>query len=187
MRIFNAIRERSVFKKLDKDVPMADLLAAMFHGMSATIYAIYVFWAIVALVFGIPNLIAANGDVWQNVFSALCLVIAAPACFGATFWPSFARLEALAGSSFIGLIVLYIGTLISNVITHTGSASWADVVIISSVLVMPICRTIIVLVLLIRQAAKEKSERAERDAQLRAEMVGEIREIRERLDTDGAY
>lgn len=145
---------KSVFLPLPKGSSMESMLAAYFHRASATIYFVYCIWSVVAIVLGIPSLIAANGEQWQTIFSISVLIFAAPSCFGATFWPSFARLEAFAGSAFVGLILLYIGFLTSNAIHGLGP--WAGVILITSVLVLPGCRVIIVCVFLLRQARSRK-------------------------------
>lgn len=136
---------------------MEVILVALFHRASATLYAIYAAWAVIAFSTGIPSLVAANGQLWQVIFSGLTLITAAPACFGATFWPVFARLEALAGSSFVGLIAVYTATIFYAAVI--GEGPWAGVVIILSVLVMPLCRTIVVIVLLLRQSKEDRAIR----------------------------
>ena len=133
---------------------MEAILASLFHRASATIYACYVVWSIVAIFNGIPSLVAANGSQWQVLFSIAVAITATPAMFGATFWPLFARLEAFAGSAFVGLILLYIGFLVANQLAGVGTGSWAGVFLIMSILVIPGCRCVVVIVFLMRQAAE---------------------------------
>lgn len=145
-----AMASRSVFARLPKAASMETILAAMFHRLSATLYAIYGVWAIVATVAGIPSLIAANGEQWQTIFSIAVLMCTIPSCIGATFWPVFARLELFSGVIFTTLLAIYIFFLVGNALFNEGS--WSGAVIISSVLVVPLVRLIIVFIFLLRQA-----------------------------------
>jgi hypothetical protein len=129
---------------------MEAILAVMFHRLSASLYLIYCVWAVFAIVDGIPSLVSANGQQWQTLFSMAVLIFAAPSCFGATFWPSFARLELFAGAAFTTLLGIYIFYIIGNALF--GGGSWAAVVIISSVVIVPLARLAIVILFLLRQA-----------------------------------
>lgn len=140
----------SVFRRLPKGSSMEHVLSIMFHRLSATLYAIYCAWAVVSIIDGIPSLVAANGSQWQVIFSSAVLIFAAPSAFGATFWPLFARLELYAGLAFTTLLVLYLTYLLGSVLF--GDGSWAGVVIIASVLVVPACRFAIVVMFLLQQA-----------------------------------
>lgn len=144
---------KSVFAPIGKGAAMEAILAALFHRASATIYMLYGLWAIIGSIYGVPSLIAANGVEWQTLFSIAVAISAAPACFGATFWPSFARMEAFAGTFFVGLILLYMGFLIANQVNQIGTGSWSGVFLIASILVIPTCRCVVVIIFLLRQAA----------------------------------
>lgn len=145
---------RSVFKPLPKGTAMDTILTSMFHRLSATLYLIYCAWAVAAIIDGIPSLARANGEQWQTLFSIAVLIFAAPSCFGATFWPSFARLELFAGAAFTSILGIYIFFLFGNSLFHGGAISY--VVIVMSVLVVPLARLIIVVVFLLRQAEERK-------------------------------
>lgn len=150
------IIRRSVFEPVGKGASMEAILASLFHRASATIYFLYVVWAAISIPAGIPSLIAARGTDWQVLFSIAILIATVPACFGAIFWPSFARLEAFMGTAFVGLIILYIGWLVANQVTGVGQGTWAGVFLISSILVMPTCRCVVVIIFLIRQAEERE-------------------------------
>ena len=145
---------RSVFKPNPKGAAMDTILTSMFHRLSATLYLIYCIWAVISTIDGIPSLARANGEQWQTLFSMAVFIFAAPSCFGATFWPSFARLELFAGAAFTTLLGIYIFFLFGNAIFHGGA--WSGVVVIGSVLVVPLARLIIVIVFLLRQAEERK-------------------------------
>jgi len=146
---------RSVFLPMDKKASMETILSIMFHRLSATLYFIYAVWAVVAVINGIPSLVAANGEQWQTIFSIAVFIFAVPSCFGATFWPSFARLELFAGAAFTTLLAIYIFFLVGNALFNGGS--WSGFVIIASVMVVPLSRLIIVILFLVKQADERKA------------------------------
>lgn len=148
---------RSVFAPIGKGASMEAILAALFHRASATIYLMYSLWSIVAIFYGIPSLVAARGTDWQVLFSIGVVICAAPACFGATFWPNFARLEAYAGCAFVGLMILYVALLIGNQLNDVGTGSWSGVFLIVSLMIIPACRCIVVIIFLMRQAAAREA------------------------------
>lgn len=152
------IINKSVFKRLPKGASMEMTLAIYFHRLSATLYFIYSVWAVIAIFGGIPSLVQANGEQWQVIFSMAALVCTAPATFGATFWPSFARLEMFSGVAFAMLMALYVLVLLRSALFEGGP--WAAVVIISSVGVMPICRDVIVVKFLLDQVEDRKRRAA---------------------------
>ena len=158
--LLNFIRTKSVFNPMGNHASMESMLATSFHRASATVYFVYTLWAAAAIVNGIPSIIEANGIDVQTAYSIATLLLAAPACFGATFWPLFARLEAYAGSGFVGLILFYLATLLWDWITGDGSIT--GVIIIASILVIPASRLVIIVVFLIRQA-KANDQRPEND------------------------
>lgn len=149
-RIFN----KSVFRRMEKGSAMETVLATMFHRLSATLYLIYCVWAVVSIVVGIPILIRANGEEWQTLFSIAVLCLAAPSCFGAAFWPSFARLELFAGAMFTALLCVYMFFVVSGAL-FSGD-SWARVILVSSVLVVPAFRFTIVMLFLLKQAEERE-------------------------------
>jgi hypothetical protein len=158
VKFLKTIRDRSVFATIGKGAEMNAILAALFHRASASIYLCYVLWSTISVFYGIPSLVAARGTDWQVLFSIAVVITAAPACFGATFWPSFARMEAFAGTAFVGLMILYVILLVGNQINNVGSGSWSGVFLILSLMIMPACRCVIVLIFLVRQAAaREKA------------------------------
>lgn len=144
----------SVFRPLAQGTAMDSILTAMFHRLSATLYLIYCIWAVVAIIDGIPSLAQANGEQWQTLFYMAVLVFAAPSCFGATFWPNFARLELFAGAGFTTLLAVYVFFLLGNAFFSGDALSYA--VIVTSVLVVPLARLIIVIMFLLRQAEERK-------------------------------
>lgn len=152
--------EASVFKRLSEGSAMSDRIAAYFHRASAIIYFIYSMWAILALIDGIPSLILAQGQDWQLLFSAVALVFTGPAAFGATFFPKYARTEMASGLLFVGLMLLYVGILVYSAIYLDGS--WAGATIISSILVIPVFRVMVVIILLLEQAKQKRKSRLSR-------------------------
>lgn len=152
LRVLN----KSVFRKIARGTAMNDILAVLFHRTAATMYFIYTLWAITSILTGIPTVTNSIGDLGQFTFSSLVLITAAPACFGATFWPSFARLELFAGSGFSMAILIYL-YLIFHSIINSGSAL-AGFILIWSIVVLPVARTVIVIIFLLRQAKERKSQ-----------------------------
>lgn len=143
-----------MFRPLPSGASMECVLSTMFHRLSATLYLIYSLWALIAIIDGIPSLIRANGEDWQMLFSIAVLLFAAPSCFGATFWPSFARLELFAGAAFTTLLVIYILFVAGNALF--GEGSWAGAAIVASVIVVPASRFAIVTRFLLSQAEDRK-------------------------------
>lgn len=152
--MIRSLFNKSVFRRMDKGSSMDTVLSTMFHRLSATLYLIYCVWAVVSIVVGIPSLIQANGEEWQTLFSIAVLALAAPSCFGATFWPSFARMELFAGAMFTSLLCIYVFFLVLGALS--GGGSWAGVLIVSSVLVVPAFRFAIVMLFLFKQAEERE-------------------------------
>lgn len=153
VRVLKGIFRRSVFKPIPVDTPMNDVLAVLFHRLAATVYLSYVLWGIVSLIYGLPSIVRAQGAEFQVLFSIGVIVTAAPSCIGSTFWPVLARLELFSSSGFISLLLLYGYFLAMNVIEHGGSP--AGIFLIISAAVMPSCRAVVIVVLLLRQAKGE--------------------------------
>lgn len=157
IRFSRDIIHKSVFRRIPKNTPMNDILAVLFHRLAATTYLLYALWAVFAIIDGIPSITRAQGDIFTFWFATAILVVTLPACLGATFWPRLARLELFAGGSFTGLLVFYYFVLFRGVIEqHTSIAGF---VILLSVVILPLCRTIVVVLLLIRQAKREQEAR----------------------------
>ena len=133
---------------------MNDILAVLFHRLAATLYLLYSLWAIVSIITGIPSISRLQGDTFQLIFSSVVLITTAPACVGATFWPILARLELFFSSGFIGLLLLYMYFVIYNILFSHGS--WAGSLLVVGYIVLPICRVVIITILLLRQAREEK-------------------------------
>lgn len=144
----------SVFKPLAQGTAMDTILTAMFHRLSATLYLIYCVWSVVSIIDGISSLAQASGEQWQTLFSMAVLVFAAPSCFGATFWPNFARLELFAGAGLTTLLGIYVFFIFGNAFFSGAAISYA--VIVTSVLVVPLARLIIVIMFLLRQAEERR-------------------------------
>jgi hypothetical protein len=159
MTILNKLKiiiTTSVFKSIPDNTAMNDVLATIFHRFSATVYAFYSLWAVISVFDGLPTIVKAEGDHFQFWFSVLVLITAAPSCLGATFWPHLARIELFFGASFGGLIALYLYFILKNVIE--GDGSFAGWFLIWSIMVLPTCRTIVVIVLLVRQERERKAK-----------------------------
>jgi hypothetical protein len=154
MTTLKNILRRSIFRKVPSDATMNDLLAILFHRTAATMYAIYALWAIVSIIGGLPSITHGLGDLGQITFSSLVLITSAPACFGAVFWPNMARMELVFGSGFTMTIIIYLYFLISRLIAAGGS--WAGFILVFSILVMPVARTSVVIIFLLRQAESRK-------------------------------
>jgi undecaprenyl pyrophosphate phosphatase UppP len=150
MKKFSNIVGRSVFKPLPKDQEMNSLLTVAFHRSAATLYMLYFLWGVASTVKGAPSLVQTNGQTWTTIFAVLIILTTAPACFGATFWPNYARLELFAGSSVSVLLAIYVVVLGYNAIL--GNNTWASVFLTLSILVIPTVRTVVVYLFLIRQA-----------------------------------
>lgn len=153
MTTLKNVLDNSVFNRTPRGLPMNDVLAVLFHRSAATLYLIYVFWAAISIVGGIPSVIHGLGGLGQIIFSVIVICTAGPACFGATFWPNMARLELFAGSSFIMSMLIYIFFLIQSTIQYGSSIS--SIFLALSFLVLPIARTAIVIVFLLRQTQEK--------------------------------
>lgn len=145
---------RTVFRRAKPNDSMSDMLALMFHRSTAVLYFVYIAWAIASVIGGIPTLIQAQGDGFQLLFSSLVLLCTLPACIGATFFPLFARLELYAGVAFSSLILVYLYFLIQRAATGE-SAIGVSVVVTLSYIVIPLCRSFIIYMFLLRQAKTE--------------------------------
>ena len=153
-RAYNA----SVFRKMPDDFTMSDIFAALFHRLAATLYLIYSAWAVVVVLRGITSLTAQQGTEWTTIFAGAVLLTVAPACLGASFFPRFANLELYSGAVFIALMGVYYFFLIRNTIETGGSE--AGVILLMSVIVMPLARTVIIMYFLIKQAEARRQAAA---------------------------
>ena len=134
---------------------MDSVLAVLFHRSAATLYFIYSLWAISALVVGILPITENLGStIGTLVFPLLIVLTAAPAGIGATFWPNMARLELFSGSSFCMVLLIYLYFIGARAVT--GEGNWAGLLVSLSFLVIPVARTVIVTLLLLRQAEERK-------------------------------
>lgn len=147
MRLFKILYSKSVFSPLGFPGSASDTLATLFHRTAATVYMLYAAWGFSSTLRGIPSVDSAFGDFSQFVFSFFVLVVALLACVGATFFPKTGRLELFAGASFAGLI--FFVYLLSQIID--GSVDGA--VLITSILVLPIARSVFIYLTLIKTAA----------------------------------
>lgn len=154
IKLSKRVLSKSVFRRIPHGTPMNDILAVLSHRFAATVYLIYAVWAVVSIITGIPSISREAGITFQLILSSLVLIIAGPACIGATFWPILARLELFFSSGFIGLLGLYLYFAINNVLTNNGS--WAGSILVLSFIVLPAYRVAIITVLLLRQAREEK-------------------------------
>lgn len=157
IKFSKAVFNRSVFRPLPHGTPMNDILAMLSHRFAATVYMLYAVWAIVSIITGIPTIVNEAGISFQIIFSSVVLIIAGPACIGATFWPVLARLELFFSSGFLGLLALYMYFVINNVVNNGGS--WAGTILILTYMALPAYRVAIITVLLLRQAREEKEAR----------------------------
>jgi len=157
-RVYNA----SVFRKMPDDFTMSDVFAALFHRLAATTYLIYSTWAIMVIFNGVPSLVRQQGDQWTTIFAAFVLLLAAPACIGATFFPQMARTELFSGAGFVALMAVYFYLLIADIITRGGG--FAGIMLLLSVVVMPLARTAIIVYFLLRQAKQRKAALAQSDS-----------------------
>lgn len=132
----------------------------MFHRGTAVLYFVYIAWAVASIIGGIPTLIQAQGDTFQLLFSSLVLICTLPACIGATFFPLFARLELYAGVAFVSLMVVYLYFLIQRAISGESVIGVSAVVTVSYI-VIPLFRSLIIYLFLLRQA--KTVTRAERE------------------------
>jgi uncharacterized membrane protein len=68
------------------------------------------------------------------------------------YFPRTAKLELLAASSFIVLLLIYMFFLFIKALTEHSPPSWAALTLIASCLVIPIARAAFIYVTLIKQA-----------------------------------
>jgi hypothetical protein len=154
INLFKRFVQASVFRKMPDDYTMSDIFAALFHRMAATLYLIYSGWAVLVLVDGVPSLLRQQGGEWTALFAVFVLLTTAPACFGATFFPKAARTELFSGFAFALMLLIYYYFLAIGVLNGTGSIAGFE--LLTSVIVMPICRTAIIIYFLLKQAKQRK-------------------------------
>lgn len=154
---------RSVFQRIPENTAMNDILAILFHRLAATVYLPYFIWAALATfsVLGSFKEQMPHDQVYLALFVVAVLVTSGASCFGATFWPRLARLELFTGASFVGLLVFYLGFALVDIFNNPipSDIRIANWVLLLSILVLPICRTIVVVLLLLRQAKEEDATR----------------------------
>jgi hypothetical protein len=148
----------SVFRKMPPDYSMSDIFAALFHRLAATLYLIYSVWAVDVILRGVSSLVAQQGDQWTSIFAAFVLLTTGPACLGASFFPKLANLELYSGGAFIALMAVYYFFLVRNTIETGGSE--AGVILLMSIIVMPLARTLIIMYFLVKQAEARRSAEA---------------------------
>lgn len=155
MTTFKKIVTHSVFRRLEPGMPMDHILAMLFHRAAATMYFIYMLWALFALTFGIMPITEGVGAIIGRViFPIIVLISSSLAAFGATFWPNMARLELFAGSAFVMGLLIYLYFVFIRILS--GEGSWASLVVLFSILVIPAARTVIIIIFLLRQAHPEQ-------------------------------
>lgn len=155
MRVLRDLYDVSVFKPIRTSsiVGSNKVLVALFHRSAATLYLVYSIWGLLSVLDGLPVLSHTAGNVWQESFSAAIALVCIPACIGATFFPKTARLEMIAGSSFVSLIIIYIGFTFWSIITN-GAPSIQGGILLLSLLVLPVARVMFVYRALIEAAGK---------------------------------
>lgn len=151
MRKISELVGRSVFKKMAPGREMNAILAVVFHRSAATLYLLYFAWGVAQTIQGAPSLVLNNGQTWTTIFAILVMITTAPSCFGATFWPNFARLELFAGSSVVTLLFAYIAILGYNTFFLHNSTVGGWILSIT-VIVIPAARTAVVFLFLSNQA-----------------------------------
>ena len=155
MTTFKKIVTHSVFRRLKPGMPMDHILAMLFHRAAATMYFIYMLWALFALTFGIVPITEGVGAIiGRIIFPVIVLISSSLAAFGATFWPNMARLELFAGSAFGMGLMVYLYFVFMRILE--GEGSWAGFIILLSILVVPVARTAIIIIFLLRQAHPER-------------------------------
>jgi hypothetical protein len=155
-KLIERIYRASVFAPITRELVGVRLMATLFHRGSATLYLGYAIWGIASAIFGIPSLIETHGHLWQIGFSFLVFMACAPAAVGATFFPKLARLEMFMASAFVGLIVLYIGTLIVSGIVGHDPGRPISAILIGTVLIFPAIRVIFIYYALIKNEENRK-------------------------------
>lgn len=151
-RIYRA----SVFAPITRELVGVRLMVTLFHRGTATLYLGYTLWAIASGLFGIPSLQQAQGDVWQVGFSFLVLLVCAPAAIGATFFPRLARLEMFAASSFVGLLLFYIGTLVVTGFEAGDAGRSITSILIGTVAIFPAIRVAFIYFTLVKNEENRK-------------------------------
>lgn len=153
------ILSRSVFKPMPRGMAMNDVLAILFHRSAATVYMLYALWAIVSFI-PAPNTASPVTTeelgymIGRVIFPLVVLILSTISGIGAIFWPVMARVELFAGSAFCASLLIYSVLTIGRAIE--GTSSWSSVVLIFAVIVLPVARTVIVYLFLVRQAEERK-------------------------------
>lgn len=157
MSLLQRLYRGSVFAPLDRELVAPALLISYFHRASVIIYAIYVGWAIITLLVGIPSITQVQGHIWQVAFSAFVGALSIPAAVGAAYFPKTAKLELYAASGFVGLIAFYVAILVGtgvsdvDILSRIGTA-----VLVSSVAVVPATRCLFIYKGLVRTGVGRK-------------------------------
>lgn len=148
--IIDLKRHKTVFHRIPGH-NMSDTFAIVFHRLAVVVYGIYASWGLAAFFTSTPTLNTSDAS-WTMLFPIFVFLTAAPAGVGAMFFPMAARVELFAGSGFVALMLVYIFFALQAALS--GAGLWSSVVLILSVLVMPICRTAMIVFFLILQASR---------------------------------
>lgn len=140
--------KKTVFQRVPIGAHPNELLAAWFARGMAITYTTYVVWAALTFSSSMPHVLESQGELWDWVFSLMTLLGSTIAVVGATFFPRTGRLEMFAGAGVIGLIAAYI------ILGLVGGWTARGAIILGSLLVMPIIRTVWIYRTLIRTAEK---------------------------------
>lgn len=141
---------RSVFHGSTRGASMDSILATMFHRVSATMYLGFAAWAVVSAIYFMPDLLGSGEQGFRAILAIGVLVVSLPACFGATFWPSLARMEAFFGAGLVGVLIAYLWDVVED--AFAGHDSWRTVTTVLIFLIVPMTRWSIVVLFLVRQA-----------------------------------
>ena len=129
---------------------MDSVLATMFHRVSAMMYLGFAIWASVSMLYFMPDLLGPGEQGFRAILAIGVFLMSVVACFGATFWPSFARLEAFFGAGLVGVLVAYVWDVVEDALA--GLDTWRVVSGVMIFLIVPTARLVIVTLFLIRQA-----------------------------------
>lgn len=145
----------SVFRRTPENFTMSDSFAILFHRLTAATYFMHSVWAVIVIIDGAPSLINQQGQQWTTIFAIFVLALTLPACIGSTFFPQHARTELFAGVSFVALMLVYYYFMVIDTIAQGTPAS--NMILPLSVVILPICRTSVIVRSLIKQADVRKA------------------------------
>jgi len=133
----------TVFNKIHpEEMHDNEILAVVFHRTAAILYYLYVVWGLVSVAINTPEFITESSHEFSDFFQMMVPPVALAAALGATFFPRWGRLEMYAASALSSLIVVFLITSVISAFNHPELPRlWANLVLNTSPLVVPVMRT----------------------------------------------